>query len=271
LNVTYLSCACRPAEGERKEPWRVFGKELLSYPAELQFESKKREVFLLAKLHALSMHLSIEPSILYLGTPVVLVSTLNEDQSINVAPMSSAWWLGWNCMLGLGSSSQTARNLIREGECVLNLPSVEQVDAVDRLAKLTAADPVPPHKVAMGYRHARNKLERSGLSASKADLVKALRIEECPIQLEAVLENTHPFGNGPGQLAGCWAFEVRIIRAHVEEQLIADGTSDHVDPDRWRPLIMSFCRFYGLSEEVHGSTLAEIPEQAYRPAISMTK
>jgi flavin reductase (DIM6/NTAB) family NADH-FMN oxidoreductase RutF len=60
------------------------------------------------------MHLAIEPSILYFGTPVVLVSTLNEDQTLNIAPMSSAWWLGWNCMLGLGSSSQTARNLIRE-------------------------------------------------------------------------------------------------------------------------------------------------------------
>src|SRR5947207_1835400 len=84
------------------------------------------------------MHLSIEPSILYFGTPVILVSTLNEDRTLNIAPMSSAWWLGWNCMLGLGSSSQTAKNLTREKECVLNLPSVAQVDAVDLLANLQA-------------------------------------------------------------------------------------------------------------------------------------
>ena len=40
------------------------------------------------------MHQSIEPAILYFGTPVVLVSTLNEDGSANLAPMSSAFWLG---------------------------------------------------------------------------------------------------------------------------------------------------------------------------------
>jgi MFS family permease len=44
------------------------------------------------------MHIAVEPSILYLGTPVVLISTINEDNTVNVAPMSSAWWLGWNCM-----------------------------------------------------------------------------------------------------------------------------------------------------------------------------
>jgi flavin reductase (DIM6/NTAB) family NADH-FMN oxidoreductase RutF len=35
-------------------------------------------------------HVTIEPSILYLGTPVVLISTLNEDGGANIAPMSSA-------------------------------------------------------------------------------------------------------------------------------------------------------------------------------------
>ncbi len=77
------------------------------------------------------MHRSIDPAILYFGTPVVLVSTLNEDGSANLAPISSAWWLGWNCMLGFGRRSHTPRNLLRTGECVLNLPSMEQVDAVD--------------------------------------------------------------------------------------------------------------------------------------------
>src|SRR5215831_12794884 len=38
-------------------------------------------------------HLSVEPAILYLGTPVVLISSINEDGSPNLAPMSSAFWL----------------------------------------------------------------------------------------------------------------------------------------------------------------------------------
>ena len=73
------------------------------------------------------MHVTCEPDILYFGTPVVLISTTNEDGSFNLAPMSSAFWLGWRCMLGLASASKTSENMKRTGECVLNLPSVELV------------------------------------------------------------------------------------------------------------------------------------------------
>ena len=216
------------------------------------------------------MHREIEPSILYFGTPVAVVSTLSADGSTNIAPTSSAWWLSWNCMLGLGASSQTARNLLRERECVINLPSAQLVGAINRLAKLTAADPVPPHKQAMGYRHEPQKFQTAGLTGIESTIVRPRRILECPVQLEAVLENAHPFGQGPGRDAGGWAFEVRIVRAHIEENLIIPGTHNHIDPDKWRPLLMSFCRFYGLTEQIHESTLAEIPEAAYRPAPHMS-
>ena len=59
------------------------------------------------------MHIAIEPKILYFGTPVVLISTLNEDGSANLAPMSSAWALGWNIALGFGNSGKTIENLRR--------------------------------------------------------------------------------------------------------------------------------------------------------------
>jgi flavin reductase (DIM6/NTAB) family NADH-FMN oxidoreductase RutF len=218
------------------------------------------------------MHITLEPSILYLGTPVVLVSTLNEDGSSNLAPMSSAWWLGWNCMLGLGAKGHTAHNLRRERECVLNLPSAGMVDRVNRLAKLTGSDPVPPHKVAMGYRHEKDKFGVAGLTAVPSTLVKAPRVEECPIQLEAVLETIHPFGHRPDKEPGALAFEVRVVRAHVDDALLLEGKENHIDPDQWRPLIMSFCHFYGLAEgKLQPSTLAEIPESSYRPAVHMQR
>jgi len=62
-------------------------------------------------------HARIEPGILYLGTPVVLISTLNEDGSANLAPMSSAFWLGWRAVLGLAARSKTAQNMVRTREC----------------------------------------------------------------------------------------------------------------------------------------------------------
>ena len=74
----------------------------------------------------------VDPAILYWGTPVVLLSTANTDGSANLAPMSSAWWLGWGCMLGLTESAHSVTNLRRTGECVLNLPSVDLADRVNR-------------------------------------------------------------------------------------------------------------------------------------------
>ena len=59
-------------------------------------------------------------------------------------------------------------------------------------------------------------------------------------------------------------FEVRIQRVHSHPDILMTGKTNRVDPDKWRPLIMSFQRFYGLSGEVHGSTLARIPEEQYR-------
>jgi flavin reductase (DIM6/NTAB) family NADH-FMN oxidoreductase RutF len=217
------------------------------------------------------MHIAIEPSILYFGTPVVLVSTLNEDGSLNVAPMSSAWWLGWNCMLGLGAKGHTAHNLQRGRECVLNLPSIAQVEAVNRLARTTGSDPVPPHKIAMGYRHEKDKLAVAHLTVQSSELVKPARLVECPVQLEAVLETTHPFGTRPDKATNALAFEVRVVRAHVDSSLLADGHKDRIDPNKWRPLIMSFCRFYGLGEELLASTLAQIPESCYRPVPHMRR
>src|ERR1700710_2047387 len=103
---------------------------------------------------ARSNSIQIEPAILYLGTPVVLIGSTNEDGSFNLAPMSSAWWVGWRCMLGLARNSKSTENMIRSGECLLNLPSADLVGAVNPLARTPGSDPVPPGKIRRGYRHA---------------------------------------------------------------------------------------------------------------------
>src|SRR5512140_1735476 len=110
------------------------------------------------------MHKTIEPTILYFGTPVALISTLNEDGSPNLAPMSSAWWLGWRCMLGLSVVSQTTKNSSRTRECVLNLPSSDLVASVNRLARTTGSNPVRAGKLQKGYRYERDKFGLAGLT-----------------------------------------------------------------------------------------------------------
>ena len=76
-------------------------------------------------------HVLIDPAILYFGTPVALLSTLDAEGRSNLAPMSSVFWLGHTTALGMGTRSQTAANLESTGKVVINLPSVDQVDAID--------------------------------------------------------------------------------------------------------------------------------------------
>jgi flavin reductase (DIM6/NTAB) family NADH-FMN oxidoreductase RutF len=217
------------------------------------------------------MHVATEPAILYFGTPVVLISTVSEDGSYNLAPMSSAFWLGWRCILGLDASSKTTQNLLRTGECVLNLPSEENVAAVDRLALTTGSDPVPSHKRARGYRYERDKFGASGLTADPSETVAAPRVHECPVQLEATLTAAHGLAEDHEMMRGrVRIFEVRVRRVHVQETLLMQGEPNRIDPGKWRPLIMSFQKYYGLApEELHGSRLGTVPEELYRsPEVS---
>lgn len=227
------------------------------------------------------MHKAVEPSILYLGTPVALISSANEDGSYNLAPMSSMWFLGWGCVIGLNRTSQTTINILREKECVLNLPSSDQAHYSNRLARLTGTHPVPAMKQNMGYRYAKDKFGAAGLTQLASDLVKAPRAAECPIQLEAVLQAAHPFGGfeaprqcgTPASDSGLvMALELRIVRVHAEESLLVPGCPNHIDSDKWNPLIMSFSKYYGLAPgQVLSSELAKIPEESYRPAEHMAK
>ncbi|MPZ83026.1 MAG: flavin reductase family protein [Actinophytocola sp.] len=208
------------------------------------------------------MHRVTPLKVLYFGTPVVLISSRNEDGSANLAPMSSAWWLGQSCMLGLGDASQTSANLRRARECVLNLAPSTLVDAVDRLALLTARPDVPAYKVAKGYTYSRTKFAAAGLTEQPSDLVSPPRAAECPIQLECVLDAAHPMGSGTT------AFQVSVVRAHVAVELLIPE-KNHVDPLAWDPLIMKFCEFFGGGENIHPSQLAtgwQMPHALPQPA-----
>ncbi len=84
--------------------------------------------------------------------------------------------------------------------------------------------------------------------------------------MEAVLVARHGLADDAPESRGrISVFEVRIQRVHVHPDLLMDGHPDHIDPDKWSPLIMSFQKFYGLdNRQVHPSRLADIPERAYR-------
>jgi flavin reductase (DIM6/NTAB) family NADH-FMN oxidoreductase RutF len=203
-------------------------------------------------------HAAIEPAILYFGTPVVLISSLNEDGTTNIAPMSSVFWLGQNAVLGLGASGQTSANLRRTGELVINLPTADLVGNVDRLALTTGRADVTSWKTERGYVHVQDKFAHAGLSPAASVTVRPQRIAECPIQLEAVLEDWHV------NRAGTHLFDVAVTKVWALPEVRMPGHANRIDPDAWRPLITSFQKFYGLGSQIHPSRLATIDEELYR-------
>lgn len=204
-----------------------------------------------AEIAPAGSHVRIEPSILYFGTPVVLLTTLNPDGTANLAPMSSAWALGYTVVLGLGRSGQTLANLARTGECVINLPSAELWSNVERLAPLTGMYPVPEAK-ADQFSYEPRKFEAAGLTAQASEVVTPPRVAECPLQLEAEVVGITPIGAD----ATAASVEARVVAVHAMPALVVEGTQ-RIDVERWSPLLYVFRHYFGTGDELGRSFRAE--------------
>ncbi|KAL6693203.1 hypothetical protein J3F84DRAFT_396662 [Trichoderma pleuroticola] len=167
---------------------------------------------------------TIRPPIYHWGTPVVLITTENEDGTFNIAPMSSAWWLGNRCMLGLGADSQSTIKLIRTRQRVINMADDSMVGAVNVLAMTTGSK-----------EYVKNKFSRAGLTPAASNVVRPPRITECPAQMEAGLKGVYDM-MGDMDIRGFIALE----------NIRWGGYPNRIDPDKWHPLIMSFTQFCGL-------------------------
>ncbi|HXT90839.1 MAG TPA: flavin reductase family protein [Trebonia sp.] len=199
-------------------------------------------------------HVTITPSILYFGTPVVLLSTENADGTFNLAPMSSAWALGQVIVLGLGADGQTASNLRNRGDLVINVPAPEQWEAVERLAPLTGRSPVPERKRDT-FRFEPEKFTAAGLRPEPSQLVRPPRVAECPLQMEARAADVRPDVEGDFLIV-----QAEVVRVHADPRIVVPGTQ-HVDPQRWSPLIYNFRHYFGLSTELGYTFRSQTPHQ----------
>lgn len=200
-------------------------------------------------------HVTITPTILYFGTPVVLLSTENENGSFNLAPMSSAWALGQVIVLGLGADGQTAHNLSSRHDLVINVPAPAQWRAVERLAPLTGRNPVPEDKRGT-FRFEPGKFAAAGLRSEPAEQVRPPRVAECPLQLEARAADVQPGVNGEFLIV-----QAEVLQVHADPRIVVPGTQ-HVNPARWSPLIYNFRHYFGLGAELGHSFRSQTPARA---------
>ncbi|MGX2995190.1 flavin reductase family protein [Streptomyces sp. JNUCC 64] len=200
-------------------------------------------------------HLTITPSILYFGTPVVLLTTENPDGTYNLAPISSAWALGRVVVMGLGKEGRTGANLAERPELVINLPRPSQWAAVERLGGLTGRPPVAGSGPGRA-RYEPDKFTAAGLRAQPSRTVRPPRVAECPIQLEARASRVGDDSDGDFLIV-----EARVLAVHADPELVVPGTQ-HIEPGAWSPLIYNFRHYFGLGPELGHSGRSETPRPA---------
>lgn len=132
---------------------------------------------------------------------IVLVTTRNEDGGSNIAPKSWVSMMSFEppiLAIGCNSAHWTARNILRAGEFVVNIPGDELAAAVWNAYLKEHPRPV----------------EAVGLTPRSARLVAPPLVEECKAHLECRLEQQVRFGDEI-VLFG------RIVAASVDQEALA--------------------------------------------------
>ena len=159
---------------------------------------------------------------------IVLVTTINDDGTSNIAPKS---WITMCAfappMLALGCNLRhaTAQNILGRKEFIVNVPGAELAETVWKCSALPHPRPV----------------EAVGLTPIPAAKVKPPRIEECKAHLECRLDKHLAFGDEV-LLTG------RILAVSIDK-----GALDHDDPYTYLRLF-TFLEgsLYGVIERVEG-------------------
>lgn len=183
------------------------------------------------------MHQQIQPAMFYFGFPVILLTTIDPDGRSNITPISSSWCLGKQVVIGLGTQGKAFENLQTCGELVLNLPSFELWQQVEKIAPFTAKNSIPEFQRG-NYHFCEDKFALGGFSAVPSALVKPARILECPMSAECRVQQIN-------NRDGYAIVELEILTVHALPELIMEGNK--INPEKWQPLIYNFRHYHGLS------------------------
>ncbi|MEC1434832.1 flavin reductase family protein [Bacillus spizizenii] len=186
----------------------------------------------------------IKPKIMYYGTSTFLLTTLNEDGTTNISPMSSSWALGNYIVLGVGLGGKAIENLERHKECVINLPGPELWENVERISSYSGKKNIPPLKKQLGFTYKKEKYESAGLTPLQSKTVAPTRIKECPIQIEAEVKHIR----FPEYEPSFAIVETQALHFHAKESIILN--ENHINPSKWSPLIYNFRHYFGLGREI---------------------
>ena len=153
--------------------------------------------------------------------PIALVSTVADDGTVNLSPFSFFNAFSANPPIVIfspsrrgrnGSTKDTYNNLEATRECVIQAVTYDMVQQVS-----LASTEYPPEV---------DEFVKSGLTPVPSDMVRPPRVAESPFQMECILKQLLPLGDGPaaGNLAIC-----EVVKFHIAEDIVKDGI---IVPDR---------------------------------------
>ena len=170
------------------------------------------------------------PSVIYSA----VVSTINTNRSSLLSAVVPVVIYGLRLTLDLPWQSTTANNLMRTGECVINLPSPETIAAIERLAQTVTSinnnfDFSFSRVVACG------RSTPAHMTLVPSEAISALRALECPMQLEAKIEggiDTVAHGR-IAPFDKSLTFALNVLRVHLDSSVVLSD----VPPNMWTPLM----------------------------------
>ncbi|WP_443939770.1 flavin reductase family protein [Pedobacter sp. MW01-1-1] len=156
--------------------------------------------------------------------PICFASTVDGEGNVNLSPFSFFNLFSSNPPICIFSPARRVRdntikhtleNVLQVKECVINIVDYSMVQQMS----LASTE----------YAHGVNEFEKAGFTMLKSDLVNPPRVAEAPVQLECVINEVIPLGDGNG--AGNLVLaEIKLI--HIKEEILdSEGKIDQAKID----------------------------------------
>lgn len=139
--------------------------------------------------------------------PVLMIATYNEDGTVDV--MNAAWGTMLerdHIILNLTESHKTVKNIKKRKAFTVSIADAKHVAQADYFGVVSS-------------NFVKDKFEKSGLNATKLDLVDAPIIEEFPICMECEFVEYQDDEYGCGVIG-------KIVRVSADERVIKNGNVD---------------------------------------------
>lgn len=179
--------------------------------------------------------------------PVAWITTIDDEGRVNAAPFSSYNYVATSPPMlainiakraGNGQTKDTARNITRSREFVVNVATEHNMELMHRSAQEFAPDV--------------SEVDALGIALLPSKHVRPPRIAVSPVQMECRLDQVVVLGRGINTL-----YIGEIVAFHLSEE-IYDGQG--VDTARMRPIARLGGPFYaGLGEIFHRPMLQRPP------------